>query len=444
MRSQLQFLNLPQIDAAIQQNRAAEFQNALAPYVQQKYQMDAERGQLEMQQMRDSVEQQRQIRAALTAQYAEPAQSQLQAQAPMQGNDGADYRGKQAAMLRKQADVYMRFGNVDAANKLHEQALKLEPEFSQTPQYDQTGNAFVLDKQGNPKYLDGVKARDKIVSDDLGGKRVYRTEYSADPLASANKTQTPDSIASNAIANANLAVSRERLAFEKSQPKGQVVTTDQGVVLVDPRGGTAQPVTLNGQPLQPKLKDVPAPVNTAISTNVQNLNRAQTALALLEGKDVGEMKGDKSATGWKGFLPNTVLNRADPEGVDARASIADLGSLVIHDRSGTAVTAAEFPRLAPFIPTPTDDADTAKKKLRRFVQVYQAEVDALSDTYSKEQGFKPNPMLQRNAVGGGGSANPGRVESDTMPNPAQHKGAIATDQATGVKYKSDGKNWVRQ
>ena len=33
---------------------------------------------------------------------------------------------------------------------------------------------------------------------------------------------------------------------------------------------------------------------------------------------------------------------------------------VIHSRSGAAVTAAEFPRLAPFIPSEKDDADTVK------------------------------------------------------------------------------------
>lgn len=31
--------------------------------------------------------------------------------------------------------------------------------FSQTPQYDQNGKAFVMDDQGNPKYLDGISAR---------------------------------------------------------------------------------------------------------------------------------------------------------------------------------------------------------------------------------------------------------------------------------------------
>lgn len=42
------------------------------------------------------------------------------------------------------------------------QELSKPNEFSTTPQYDQQGNAFVLDNRGNRKVLDGVKARDKL------------------------------------------------------------------------------------------------------------------------------------------------------------------------------------------------------------------------------------------------------------------------------------------
>jgi hypothetical protein len=73
--------------------------------------------------------------------------------------------------------------------------------------------------------------------------------------------------------------------------------------------------------------------------------------------------------------------------VDTRAAIADLGSLVIHDRSGAAVTASEYPRLAPFIPTSKDDPDAVIKKLRRFKGIYQSIVDDTRAFY-KESGYK--------------------------------------------------------
>jgi hypothetical protein len=195
---------------------------------------------------------------------------------------------------------------------------------------------------------------------------------------------------------AEISVQRERLAFDKQQPKGVVVQTDQGPVLADPRTGATQPlVGAGGEPLGKPLKDIPASVNTAIIANTQNLNKAKAALSLLQGKNIGEMTGDPAATGYKGVLPGAILNRMDPKGVDTRAAIADLGSMVLHDRSGAAVTASEYPRLQPFIPTATDDADTAAKKLKRFIQVYEQESQALGETYSKDQGYKPNPVNAR-------------------------------------------------
>lgn len=207
------------------------------------------------------------------------------------------------------------------------------------------------------------------------------------------KTQSPDNLATNsriaAEGAANRAVTMRGQNLDQAQPRGQIVQTDQGVLLVNPRTGEAMPVNgPDGRPLGPKLRDVPAPVRTAMLENATNLRRAEQALALVEGKRVGDLAGDTAATGLKGYLPNQVLNRIDPAGVDARAAIADLGSLVIHDRSGAAVTAAEFPRLAPFIPTEKDDAATVQKKLKRFVQVYREELQASQSAYGPDAGYR--------------------------------------------------------
>ena len=144
----------------------------------------------------------------------------------------------------------------------------------------------------------------------------------------------------------------------------------------------------------------PLPISAAkgILENQTNLRRAQTALALVNGETVDGATGDTAATGLKGLLPNQVLNRIDPTGVNARAAIADLGSLVIHDRSGAAVTAAEFPRLAPFIPGATDDAKTVKKKLALFTKNYQAIVDDASEFYRSSGYNVPTEVLRSNAT----------------------------------------------
>lgn len=143
-------------------------------------------------------------------------------------------------------------------------------------------------------------------------------------------------------------------------------------------------------------KALPISAAKGLMENQQNLRRAQEAQALLNGQSVGKAVGDKEATGWKGYAPDALLQRFDPAGIDTRAAIADLGSLVIHDRSGAAVTAMEFPRLRPFIPSDKDDPATARKKLNRFVMEYTNIVDEATGFY-KESGYKVPSEKLKNA-----------------------------------------------
>jgi hypothetical protein len=139
-----------------------------------------------------------------------------------------------------------------------------------------------------------------------------------------------------------------------------------------------------------KEKSLPTPVAQKLLENQNNLYNVRKALALTQGHTVDDVEGDASATGYKGFLPNAVLQRVDPQGVATRAEIANIGSMIIHDRSGAAVTAAETPRLMPFIPTATDDDDAVQTKLKRFVNEYERIQNETKD-YFTESGFKvPN------------------------------------------------------
>jgi hypothetical protein len=175
--------------------------------------------------------------------------------------------------------------------------------------------------------------------------------------------------------------------FEVTGPDGAPTLVQQD------KSGAITPVV--GYSPKPTGKQIPTAANTAIITNGQNILKVQQALDLLDGKKVGSMEGDPSATGLKGYLPNGMLNRFDSKGVDTRAAISDIGSLVLHDRSGAAVTASEYPRLMPFIPLATDDKETAKKKLKRFLQVYQSESEALSNAYSAEAGYRVPPKAKK-------------------------------------------------
>jgi hypothetical protein len=135
---------------------------------------------------------------------------------------------------------------------------------------------------------------------------------------------------------------------------------------------------------QEKLKPIPANINTAISTNDMSIKRIQEALDLI--------KKNPDAIGLKNLLPGQALDRMDPKGVAARSAIGDIGSLVIHERSGAAVSASEMQRLN-FIPTPTDRADNAKTKLEAMLRYAKLNQQGLTETYAEDQGYKPNPTI---------------------------------------------------
>ncbi len=140
----------------------------------------------------------------------------------------------------------------------------------------------------------------------------------------------------------------------------------------------------SGVPKEEKLKPIPANINTAISTNDMSIRRLQEALDLI--------KKNPDAIGLKNLLPGQALDRMDPRGVAARSAIGDIGSLVIHDRSGAAVSASEMQRLG-FIPTPTDRADNAKTKLEAMLRYAKLNQQGLAETYAEDQGYKPSPTL---------------------------------------------------
>jgi len=176
------------------------------------------------------------------------------------------------------------------------------------------------------------------------------------------------------------------------------LTTGNPVFLQPGRTGNAPSVIQGFTPVAEKLRPIPPTINTAIIANQTANNQLDRAISLLSGKDLPGMVGDVNATGMKGYLPTGLLNRLDPQGVAARAEIADIGSLKLHDRSGAAVTASESPRLLPFIPLSTDDNATALKKLGRFKLELENETKAMRDIYSKEQGYKENPVLNKPSV----------------------------------------------
>jgi hypothetical protein len=236
-------------------------------------------------------------------------------------------------------------------------------------------------------------------SNPMAGSTIrLRTEQAGQAKAGAAENYAQAG-AANALTDQRRQVTAAGGGGGKAPAHYRYVKDADGELRLEPiPGGKADPSNQRGKPLPPAA-------SKGYLENIQNLDRAQKALDLIDGKNIGAANGDTAATGLKGYLPNQLLNRIDPAGVDTRAAIADLGSLVIHDRSGAAVTAAEFPRLAPFIPTEKDEPETAKKKLKLFVQNYKAVVDDATDFYS-QSGYNV-PTLQRRRAQAAPAGKPG-------------------------------------
>lgn len=165
---------------------------------------------------------------------------------------------------------------------------------------------------------------------------------------------------------------------------------------VSPAPGATPPVSVGGStvtsiPVAPeKLKEIPPNINTAIQENVTAIRKIDSAL--------NEWNVNKDATGFlKGVgnavLPGDTLNSLDPSGAKLRALISDIGSLKIHDRSGAAVSASEFPRLKPFVPQIGDSPETIRTKLENFKAEYLNTLRDQASVYNEANGYKPNPTI---------------------------------------------------
>lgn len=158
-------------------------------------------------------------------------------------------------------------------------------------------------------------------------------------------------------------------------------------------------------------KLIPPAVLKGVTENIFSITQIDQALQELEkynGSGVGLVVGN---------LPSAITDTFNSRGVRLRAMIADIGSMKIHDRSGAAVTAAEFPRLRPFIPSPTDSPETIRTKLRQFRDQYINELRDQRSIYNEKSGYKPVDAVEK------------LLEGNQPPSPADNI----------INYDRDGK-----
>jgi hypothetical protein len=172
-------------------------------------------------------------------------------------------------------------------------------------------------------------------------------------------------------AAANLALSRQRLSMEQSAPRGQIVETDAGFMLADPRAGTASHLTgPDGKPLMGKsanrqMTDSQAKANL-FGTRMHESNRI---LSDLEGKYSPMAVNSKMAAAdmpgigaTAGYVGNLMLSE---KGQQAEQAQRDFINATLRRESGAVISPAEFSNgQKQYFPQPGDGQQVLAQKKR--------------------------------------------------------------------------------
>lgn len=120
---------------------------------------------------------------------------------------------------------------------------------------------------------------------------------------------------------------------------------------------------------------VPSPNSSGSASMQKALASNEMQMSVIDDA-VKELGAHESAVGVGRGLPlvgDFLDQRIDTGGVAARAQIANIGSMIFHDRSGAAITVSEAPRLKPFIPSIHDTPETIRTKLRKLREALEVE-----------------------------------------------------------------------
>lgn len=167
------------------------------------------------------------------------------------------------------------------------------------------------------------------------------------------------------------------------------------------------PQAVGGQKAQGQLKPWPVAALSARSAANAALNNIEPAIRLLDPKNKSPAaEAARNAIGLgTGMLGNRFTNWNDPQGTEFRARIGQIGGIIIKDTSGAAVSLSEDARLGKWVPLVTDSPATARSKLTNLARELRLRNQAMDETYSQDQGYRPFSQ------DGGGGGGPVRVRS---------------------------------
>ena len=283
----------------------------------------------------------------------------------LEANPGVDLAGVQQAMQMAKA------------------MAPAQAEFSTTPQYDQEGRAFILGKDGSMKYLAGIKARDKLEEVNLGGKVGFRSPYEAALRAEMPKTQTLESLASNAVAmrgqNMTDARSKEANNIQQQSARTQIMQTPEGLIAIDKGRNQAVPVTMGGSPVRSEdamKKTANAKTVLSLLDEAEKILPSSTGSAIGAGVDMAagaagmSTKGAQSIARLKSIEGQLIASMPRMEGPQSDA-----------DRMLYQQAAGDLANSMKPVKTRQAAAETLRKLQQKYVNPGSSDIQSLLDKY---------------------------------------------------------------
>jgi len=368
---------------------------------------------------------------------AMPAVSGLQSELSAVNNEIARLQSSGSAGL---GAVQKRIG------ELEQQKARLFTAINQERQADTSAlQAQTSAKQANIASYKLTSTKNGVVKTNvLTGESEFVLGPDGKPMTDIVAAQAAETARSNAerekADRARLGLEGQRVALQgqanaraaEQIPLQQAFDTDtKSLVFVDRADIRANPNRYKPVNAEEKLRNIPETINKGLTGNVASISQIDRA--------IDAVTKNPSSVGIKGNFPQAILNRADPQGVETRALITDVGSAKVHDRSGAAVAASEAPRLMPFIPQATDDAETVVKKLKQLKTQIETEQSGILDFYSQEQGYKPSLYHKKQDVptepAAPAAAKPAAADIGSLPPKVTKDGATYVLQPNGKYIK---------
>ncbi len=302
---------------------------------------------------------------------------------PMAGTPAAAPFDMNAAPLARLKDAV-------SAKPAPGSALQLTPDYTGPQMKGVNGEPLHFDQSRSKEgrlfqQQDDLAARRAKAQQDFDAQKNSRTEAqdaatlkAMFPAEYAKVSAEPNASYSKALAVAQAFGTADRTTA-RTMGAPHMTTVDE----IDPTTGQVKKkaVNLTGKDGQIIGDEKPAAVGghgsasitKALATNKMTLTKIDAAIKALQD--------NPDATGLKGFVPTAILDRApatrDSAQVDTRARVGDIGSLIIHNRAGSAQTLNEMRNMKDMLPKTTAPADQNIIRLRQLRESIQAETDAL-------------------------------------------------------------------